>query len=119
MSDESKIDVRYQKLKEMQICYENSKWLGKFRKILSISLISFAWLVTFFIGFTTPFFFIHFIGTSIYLYDYINNGLSKENINGSFTSYLFDPIFGLLVIITFLCGLYTFLSVKNCAPYYK
>lgn len=116
MSEESKINMRYQKLQEMQTCYENNKLTSKIRKILSISLIITAWIITIFVGFTTPFFFLHFMGTAIYLYNYLTDNILQNN-KITISQYLFDPIVGLLLSITCLCALYTFLSIKNCSPY--
>lgn len=117
MSSDTKINQRYEKLKEMQQCYENSQLLNKFRNLLAMFLVFLAWFTTLFLGFSAPFFFLQFMGTSLYLYNYISMNISKMNDSSSLTNYLFDPLLGLLSIITVLCGWYSFISIKRCQPY--
>lgn len=113
MSDQSKENTnqRFEKLQLLQRCYENQQRIISLSKYISIGAICFAWVLTLFIRFTLPFFIIHTIGTSLWLYYYI---ATNENLKTRW-DYLTDPMIISLSLISIICLIYIIMSASRCS----
>jgi hypothetical protein len=106
-----KAQSRLDKLKELQSYYKRSIVTGEFIKLMSLGLIGLAWILTIFFRFTLPFFFLHTIGTSLWLYYYVSTNKKIEQ----WKDLLIDPMFWFLLIITLVCGMYVVLAASRCS----
>ena len=107
------IQNRYNKLKELHQFHQTHQRLTKMFKVVALVVIVVAWILTIFLDFTLPFFALHSLGTSLWLYDYISN---NHNLKTRW-DYLSDPMFLFLVIITIICVIYVLISASRCSPY--
>ena len=112
MSNSNISQERYNKLLLLSHHYENQKKVGRYSKLISLAFIGLAWILSLFYGFTLPFFLLHFVGTAMWLYQY----LSTSNQLKTWSDYLQNPMLWFLSIITFICAIYVLMAAGRCSP---
>ena len=109
MSDTAQL--RYNKLQELHTFYQTHQTITQSLGYISIGSLIIAWILSFFIGFTLPFFFLHSIGTSLWLYQYLftNNKLKQK------WDIIKDPLFWFLSITTLITLIYILITSSRCS----
>lgn len=110
MLGREKMQVRYENLQKLHNHYQTHVMISQYLKIVALGLIGSAWILTLFFGFSMPFFFMHTLGTSLWLYQYISTTSLKTQWD-----LLKDPMFWFLLIITIIGGIYVLIAFSRCS----
>jgi hypothetical protein len=111
MADLDKAQARYNKLIKLSGYHQVHQKIVSFLQVASFICIGGAWILTLFMGFTLPFFFLHSLGTAIWLYQYT---ITETNLKSRW-DYLTDPMFLFLVLVTMISSIYVIISAGRCS----
>ncbi len=111
MSNAEKIQSRFDKLTKLQQFYETQQKKLQFLKIISLLIIGFSWILTLFLKFTLPFFFLQSLGVFLWIYCYISTNYDLL----TWKNYLTDPIILVSSIIMIINSIYVLIAAGHCS----